>query len=246
MSAPTPFTLDSYLGIVATLRQRGYDVVDYENVEPARPHLILRHDVDMSLERAVEMAAAEAGAGLRATYFVLVDTGFYNVASRAGRAALAALVGFGQAVGLHLDAAGLEDDATALEAKAAFECGVLENLLGRAVATISFHRPVPALQNLARPVAGRRHAYQPRFFTEMGYCSDSQGRFRFHAPLDHPAVAAGTALQLLIHPIWWVGTGQGNPVGALDALRREQDERFAAYLAENCLPYRLARSGAAG
>ncbi|MBT3172708.1 MAG: hypothetical protein HN333_14900, partial [Rhodospirillaceae bacterium] len=77
-------------------------------------------------------------------------------------------------------------------------------MLGRSVPMISFHRPAPALQGREGRIAGRMHAYEPRFFREIGYCSDSRGAWRHGHPLDHAAVVKGKALQLLIHPLWWI------------------------------------------
>ena len=61
------------------------------------------------------------------------------------------------------------------------------------VTMVSFHRPAPELLGHAAPLGGRAHAYQPRFFSDMGYCSDSRGRWGHGHPLEHPAVAEGRA-----------------------------------------------------
>ncbi len=94
----------------------------------------------------------------------------------------------------------------------------------------------------SEPLAGRLHGYQPRFFTNMGYCSDSEGRFRFHHPLEHPAVQAGFGLQLVIHPIWWCAGEEDGPLAKLERFLSERAQTVADEMAANCRPYAEART----
>lgn len=238
------FTEAGYAALLRAFGERGYAAVGYEAAEPDSRHLILRHDLDMSLAAAEPIAALEAEAGVRAHYFVLLRTEMYNPFSAAARATLERLRSFGHEIGLHLDASLYGNDADALEKAAAWECRALEDAAGAPVRFVSFHRPAAALLGLARPVAGRRHTYEPRFFEDMGYCSDSRGGWHHGAPLEHPAVAAGRALQLLTHPIWWVRSVAGDPVATLDRFRAERDRVLARALSANCDPYRAARGAA--
>ena len=66
-----------------------------------RGDLLLRHDVDLSLDAALRMAELEAEAGATATYFLMTESVFYNLASREGTAALDRLRALGHRVGLH-------------------------------------------------------------------------------------------------------------------------------------------------
>lgn len=235
-----------YAALLAELVSRGYRAVRFAEFDAAAGgrQLILRHDVDMCLARAATLARIEAQAGLRAAYYVLLGSELYNPAGRHGRAALAEIAAQGHEIGLHFDAA-VHFDApeTAagdqLNAAVAAEAGVLAALTGRPVTSMSFHRPLPAFQGRPGRIAGLIHAYQPEFFSDIAYVSDSQGSWRFGHPLDHPALAEGRPLQLLTHPVWWVGTRPGaGPGAALDALVGERDALFRRELARNCAPYR--------
>lgn len=227
------FTLESYGEILRSFSDRGYTAADFHIVDPAKRQLILRHDIDMSIAAALPMAEAEAALNMRAVYFVLVRTEFYNPWSEQGQAALQAIAGLGHEIGLHFDATIYGDDPDSLETAAAAECAVLEAIMETPVQTISFHRPVQSLQGLAGNLAGRRHAYEPRFFAEMGYCSDSRGGWFHGAPLDHPAVGEGRAIQVLTHPIWWTG-GAVEPVERLDRFLEERKVILDHELARNC------------
>ena len=231
------FTLAGYAALLAAFRGRGYEVRGYDSADPAGRHLILRHDLDMSIEAALPIAAIEGQAGVKATYFVLLRSEMYNVQAPASMRALAAIGDHGHDIGLHLDASLYADQETALQRAAEAECAALEQILGQPVAMISFHRPASRLKGYAGRLAGRRHAYEPRFFSEMGYCSDSRGAWHHGHPLDHPAVAAGRALQLLTHPIWWQD-GTGSTVQEkLDRFAHGRYLMLRAELGRNCEAY---------
>lgn len=191
--------------------------------------MYLRHDIDLSLELAVEMAEVEAELGVQSTYFVLVSTDIYNPASSRSRRLLSTIIDNGHEIGLHFDATqtGNED----LDRSAERECDILAKLTGRSVETISFHRPARELLGSNKRLAGRRHTYEPEFFSKIAYISDSNGGWHHGHPLDHPAIGARTAIQLLTHPIWWTGGEVRDTVplvrGFATALQKGLDDAIA-------------------
>ena len=231
------FTPAAYRDLVESLLARGYSVRDYADADPGQRHLILRHDIDMSLDAALPIAEIERALGLKAHYFVLVRTEMYNVFSAGARDMLRRLGGLGHAIGLHLDASLYGNDAAQLQQAAKQECAVLEAATERPVYMVSFHRPARTLLGYADLLAGRLHAYQPRFFSEMGYCSDSRGEWGHGHPLGHQAVREGRALQLLTHPIWWVAEG-GSPADKLAQFLAGRYLELAQALADNSDVYR--------
>lgn len=235
------FTRDGYRSLVAGLLERGYRAVGYDSVAPDERHLILRHDLDMSIDAAVAIAEIEADLGLGAHYFVLLRTEMYNPWSDQARRQLDRIASLGHEIGLHLDASLYPDDVGTLDRAAAEECDVLAALTGRPVEMVSFHRPSAALLGRPEDIAGRSHSYQPRYFHDIGYCSDSRGAWHHGHPMDHVAIADGRALQLLTHPIWWDRDSALDPVTALDGFRAERDTVLMHALADNCEPYRAAR-----
>jgi hypothetical protein len=239
MNLGTGMSLESYCDLVRALGSESYTVADFESFDPEKRHLLLRHDVDLSLSRAVEMAEAEAAIGVTSSYFVLLNTEMYNAHSASGRRALRRLTDLGHRIGLHLDHNGVADgDLAALDGVAKRECEALEDLVGSAVRAITFHRPAKWLLGLSVDIAGRRQGYHPRFFGPDRYCSDSEGRFRFHVPLEHPAVKDGRALHLATHPIWWCASNQEGPIDKLRRFRAEHAATFDNELAANCKPAR--------
>ena len=232
----TEFSVEGYSGLLKALLDRNYRAVSFHEADPAQRHLVLRHDIDMTIEAALRVAKAEAALGCRATYLVLLRSELYNVFTRSSRDGLAVLIEMGHEVGLHFDASLYAGDEATLDAAATRECGILESLIEKPVTVVSFHRPAQALLRRAQPIGGRLHTYMPKFFSEMGYCSDSQGEWRHGPPLQHKAVAEGHALQLLTHPIWWVTEGR-TPVEKLQRFLDARSKTLSDELAANSQPF---------
>lgn len=201
----TGFVLDDYRLLISAFMSLGYAPRRLQDLRPNEPDLYLRHDIDLSLELAVEIARVEADLSVFSTFFVLVSTDIYNPSSARSRHLLSEIIDCGHEIGLHFDATQSEHDD--LDRAADKECDILSSLTGRPVESISFHRPAPELLNSSKRLAGRRHTYEPDFFSKVAYISDSNGGWHHGHPLDHPAVQARTAIQLLTHPIWWAGGG---------------------------------------
>lgn len=236
MTDTDDFTEAGYRALLQALAMRGYETRGYDAANPARRHLILRHDLDMSLQAAEPIAEVERDLDIAAHYFVLLRTEMYNPFSTAAQATIAHIRACGHEIGLHLDASLYDNDLKALDRAADWECRALEDVTGAEVRFISLHRPARVLLGLAKRLAGRRHAYEPRFFEEMGYCSDSRGNWHYGHPLDHEAVKAGRALQLLTHPIWW--PPRPAPVQRrLNSFVSERNALLRSELGRNCESY---------
>lgn len=231
------FTLPSYMELIDSLVARGYRVCDYPAAYPEARDLILRHDVDFDLEAAVTLARAEASRGWRSTYFILTRSEFYNPNSPRSRDALRILGDLGHEVGLHFDAALYRDDSVVLAGAAGDEAAALSGWAGARVRTFSLHRPNPALLVGDFAVPGLINAYAPRFFREMGYCSDSRGAWRFGRPEGNAAVREGRGLQLLTHPIWWTSDRGPQPSPKVAAFLARRARLLSDEAAAHCLAY---------
>ncbi|MEE9433199.1 MAG: hypothetical protein V3V15_03055 [Sphingorhabdus sp.] len=141
-----------------------------------------------------------------------------------------------QRIGLHLDVS-LYPKTFSLDHAARSECGILKELSGCQVDAVSFHRPVPELQGVEGELAGLPHAYEPRFFNNIEYCSDSQGRFYHGSPFDRDAFRKKRPMQLLTHPIWWMREDEFEPLDALFEVEQERRDAIRNNLGANCKPF---------
>jgi hypothetical protein len=204
------FSLDHYREILSAARGSGYRFAHFDR-SPRRGDLLLRHDVDLSLDAALRMAQLEAEEDASATYFLMTESVFYNLASSEGVAALARLRELGHRVGLH----------------AVYPSAVLDERFDPVVA---WHNPDPAY--MTEPVAGIVNVMQEGYFDPPTYRSDSNQRWRSGCPHEELRAGAFPWLQLLTHPEIWVypGSTMGQTMRAmLDAER----ERRLAQLAED-------------
>lgn len=213
------FTHRWYRQFLQRLQSSGYEFRSFsDTLGPG--DVVLRHDVDLSVDAAVEMARIEADMGVESTYCFLLTSPLYNLLEADNRAAIAEIQSLGHDVALHFSTHLYWDEeeppATInLERKVQQERSVFETVAPDSE-TVSFHRPPEWV--LDREFTGFRSTYAPEFFSDIGYVADSSQRWR----REPPAVSElPETLQLLTHPGLWAETD-----GAFD--RRVQEAIAAA------------------
>lgn len=236
------FSWAGYRALIHAFLARGYEVRRFCEMDSSQRHVVLRHDIDFSLNAAVDIGRIEAEMGVQAHYYVLLSTEFYNLCSPEEGNRLTALMEMGHDVGLHFDASRYEPNLAALEKAVEKECDILQSIIGRQVSSVSFHRPSQTLLGLENRLAGRQHAYQPQFFSDIAYVADSRGLFRYGHPLDHEAFKSTQAMQLLTHPIWWPETEVENKMSLLDGVLVARKDLLVSEAIANCQPYAVHRS----
>lgn len=181
------FDLAHYSEIVTAARAGGYRFARFEGA-PAAGSVILRHDVDLSLDAAVRMAEVEHDAGASATYFLMTESVFYNLDSSEGVAAIDRLRDLGHRVALHAVYPNAPEDE-------------------RFDPVIAWHNPDPAY--MRAPLAdGRINVMQEPWFDPTTYRSDSNQHWRSGCPHDDLRAGAFPWLQLLTHPEIWAYAGE--------------------------------------
>ncbi len=199
------FTISNYSRLLA-LAKSTFKFVRFEDfIESEGPVIFWRHDVDVSVHRALILAQIEAKEKVRATYFVQLSSHFYSVFEEDIKRLLKQIEGLGHDIGLHFNPMSYEIRSEAdLERYLYFERSVLENLLSTKVTIFSFHVPtVGTADFLQRQYAGMLNIYSPEFREKFRYCSDSNGYWR-HEPLeDVLRETTGGRLQVLTHPEYW-------------------------------------------
>jgi hypothetical protein len=204
------FSLEHYGGLMDAAKAGGYRFAFFD-AEPESGDLLLRHDVDLSLEAAVRLAELEAEAGVAATYFLMTQSVFYNLASPEGLRALNRLRELGHGVGLHAVWPGAELDE-------------------RFDPVVAWHNPNH--DYMSEPLEGVVNVMQPPFFDPDHYRSDSNQRWRHGCPHGELARGEFAWLQLLTHPEIWVYPGS-TMRETMNAMLDAERERRLALLAED-------------
>jgi hypothetical protein len=198
-----------YRELLEAAQTGGYRWAGFDRL-PEPGDVFLRHDVDLSLEAALEMGRVEHELGVRATYCLMTESVFYNLDSPVGLQTQRQLRLWGHAVGLH----------------AVYPRAELD---GRFDNVIAWHNPDPAY--MREPVVGAVNVLEAPYFTQGRYRSDSNAHWREGCPHDELRTGALEWLQLLVHPEIWVyeGVTMGETMRSmLDAKRGQWLEALAA------------------
>lgn len=181
------FSLAHYRELLEAARSGGYRFAGFDRA-PEPGDLILRHDVDLSLEAALTLAEVEAEAGASATWFLMTRSNFYNLDSAHGERAIARLRQLGGRIAHHAvwPQAGTADE--------------------RFEPIVAWHNPEPVY--MSTPIEGLVNVMASPWFDPEHYRSDSNQRWRSGCP--HEGLASGSFewLQLLTHPEIWVFEGR--------------------------------------
>jgi hypothetical protein len=204
------FELTHYAEILAAAKAGGYRFRFFEE-SPEGGDVFLRHDVDLSLDAALRMAELEAEQDVRATYFLMTQSVFYNLASSEGVEAVARLRDLGHAVGLHAVHPNLD----------------LDERFDRVVA---WHNPSPEYMTASIP--GAVNVYADPYFDPATYRSDSNQRWRSGCPHEELRSGGFPWLQLLTHPEIWAYSGATMGV-TMRAMLDAERERRLVQLAED-------------
>jgi hypothetical protein len=198
------FDLGHYRELLDSIRAGGYRYAGFD--EPPRPGVvILRHDVDLSLAAAVELAEVEAEAGARSTWFLMTRSVFYNLASSEGEQAVARLRELGHRVAHH----------------AVWPNADLDERFDPVVA---WHNPDP--EYMTAPIDRATNVMSEPWFDPAHYRSDSNQQWRHGCPHEQLARGEFDWLQLLVHPEIWVFEGATMGETMRSFLRADADSRL--------------------
>jgi hypothetical protein len=212
-SDPKPFD-DSFdygtlWGLLARLTQshRVATFADCLERLPPDPFVILRHDVDYSLYSALTLAREEAARGIRATYFLLVNSAYYNLLSPSHAHVPGELIALGHHVGLHYDVNFFRPFPEARwEQLLDTQVRLLEELCGSRVSAIAMHQPALNGDDPFRGSTRYLNASSDRFVKDTSYLSDSCRAWRDATWRLLRGDTLPPRLQLGLHPINWAPT----------------------------------------
>ena len=249
MDNAAAFTYGRYRKLLQEFADRGYAFVPFSDAQDllARRSMfvLIRHDVDFDLDKALRMARLEARCGVSATYFFMVRTEHYNVLSRDGSQVVSGILDLGHHLGLHFDRAAYPDgaDVRFLASACATEARILGEWFGRRISIVSYHRPDRIVLSGEPAVsAPLQHTYMPLYIREISYYSDSRGEWKFGDPTASGAFEQGRPMHVLVHPIWW-DEHQGPPQRALADFVARRTEALEASVELNCSVYHPGRRG---
>lgn len=232
------FTYESYEELIQLLTKSEYHITDYQNYMTYEKCVILRHDVDNSLEKAVELAAFENHLKVHSTYFVLLATDLYNVSSVNSTKHLKKILSYGHEIGLHFDEIKyLSDEMTTkneqqiLERAIEKEAEILSQLINVPITCVSMHRPSEKTLKMNLTPQNIINSYSDTFFQDFKYMSDSRRYWR--EPVK-TVITSGIypRLHILTHPFWYHEQEKSLQETVLQYVNLANKDRYKS-LAEN-------------
>lgn len=182
------------------------DVTKIINHNNHKPYVLLRHDVDLDLDRALKMALIERELNVKSCYMIMTNSPFYLLDDNRSKAVIREMIASGHEIGLHFDFADSshrnnEVEIKQIKSEIDTSCAKLENVTCSKISSISFHRPLQHFLRGPFYIDGIINAYSAELM--KWYLSDSKGNWREGNPLSSLENPKDKILQLLIHPIWW-------------------------------------------
>jgi len=203
------FSLEGYRQLLTAFMDEGYTFCGYEEIDSRlkerRPFVVLRHDIDISLRPALEIARAEYEQGVQAVYFVLLRSPFYNALSQANLEIMSQIRGYGHQIATHVDLTLYDNDC----AKALTEIELFARCFPDInTELLTLHSPYELHRIPVNDIPELDKVYGSAVRGEVAYISDSTGRWRYGQPLESEAFKARKPIQLLTHPVWWIQEGE--------------------------------------
>lgn len=179
-------------------------IKDYKN---HRAGLILRHDVDFSLDLAFEFSRIEKRNSIVSTYYILLTSDLYNPLSITSQKIINTMINEGFEIGLHFDPTAYGDISDEeLKMKFFDEIRILEKAFNFKVESYSLHNP--SIHGKYPNYDGIINAYNPDIFSDKCYISDSMFSFRGKDPIEFIKKSENQRIQFLTHPGQYFNEGK--------------------------------------
>lgn len=228
------FNINKYLELIKCLLKAGLKPSTNWNKKTTVNTLLLRHDVDFSIDCAHQIAKHESKLKVYSTFFFMLTSNMYNILSAHNQKLVKEIANMGHKVSIHFDPTVYQSLDNFI-----YEKNIFENLINIKVDIASIHRPGRFLNNNNVTLSGVPHTYQDIYFKKMKYISDSGGRDVSTLIFEYLKGSREYGLHLLIHPIWWVDRPVkfSNPTKCLNAWRTQYFEFITSEIKNNCKTY---------
>lgn len=226
------FSYDDYKEIIRIIQATGRHC-NYAEALHKDKFVIMRHDVEYSVDRAYRLAKVEQSMDFISTYFFQWTNNTYNILSRKNMDMIKDMHERGQHIGLHFALNGMTD-MQQIRRRIQKEMEILSEMFGFEVTEFSVHRPSKDVLRENIKLDGILNAYQDDFFTfadrideetplQVKYMSDANHIWRYGYP-DEKNITSYDKVQILTHPFAWSKKGCGNFDNYRDLLQEKYIE----------------------
>lgn len=227
-----PFSYAEYRNILQSLSEQ-FDIIDYGDIdEKTESFCVIRHDIEFSVERALEMAKLESEMNVKTSYFFQINNNTYNPFSSKNLAIIHDIAKLGHKIGIHFTPSSSKEKI--VRSEFFMMKRIFEDLTKISVDRFSFHRPNLNSEVLSENINidGIINVYSNLFFEyfddkipedpEIKYISDSNHQWKYGHPLDSMN-SSWRKIHILIHPFSWSSSGGNNYENYLNLLKEKND-----------------------
>ena len=215
------FNYAEYKNII-TLVKENLPIMDFSEVNnKVNTFCVLRHDIEFSIDRALQMARIEhEDLNVHSTYTVQLRNNTYNALSQKNIEAIQEIESMGHYIGLHQNPPQMSDDE--LVDYITKDIETLEHYYGFSVVRFAFHRcgSNPGILERYVEVPGKINCYAKEFFhyfsgdkpeeIRVHYLADSNHDWKYGHPFNIDYWDLPQKMQLLTHPYSWTEEGYEN------------------------------------
>ena len=230
------FNYAEYRNII-TLVKQNLPIMDFSEVnDEVNAFCVLRHDIEFSIDRALQMARIEhEDLNVHSTYTVQLRNNTYNALSQKNIEAIQEIESMGHYIGLHQNPPQMSDDELADYITKDIE--TLEHYYGFSVDRFAFHRcgSNPGILERYVEVPDKINCYAKEFFhyfsgdkpedIRVHYLADSNHDWKYGHPLYVDYWDLPQKMQLLTHPYSWTEEGYEN-ISNFTKLIKERNEEL--------------------
>lgn len=181
-------SFDAYRCILRDIKSTG-KYCDYVDVisEDRDLFLVLRHDIEFSIDRAFNLSKIEAEEGISSSYFVQITNNAYNAFSEKNIKALQQMHEAGHHIGLHYHRSGITD-INEIKEDIQYQAKILGKMCAVPIDRFSFHRPLKEHLAADIKIDGLINTYGKQFFCltdnpaaplRVKYIADSNHQWKY-------------------------------------------------------------------
>jgi hypothetical protein len=212
------FSYNEYKNIINLVGQH-LNFVDFADVDKNTDNFcILRHDIEYSIDRALDMARFEADElGVTSTYCVQLRSNIYNAISNKNIDVMTEIKSLGHKIALHINPPLM--DISDVREYISNDIKTLERHYEFEIDRFSFHIPKKEYLKPYIQIDNKINCYDRLFFhyfdekkpkkLKVIYLADSNHQWKYGHPLDFD-FSKMKKLQLLTHPYSWTRNGFDN------------------------------------
>lgn len=228
---------ENYRKILRAIKKTG-KCMGYHEAKKEDSFLILRHDIEFSIDRAYKMALIEQEEEIESTFFLQITNNAYNAFSSKNIELIHRMIKCGHKIGLHYHLTN-NIEKEFLEKDIQKQMSILSSMLNYKIDMFSIHRPTEESQYYLLEIEGIINAYGKDFFShtvdltgkeklKVKYIADSKHQWNYGYP-EEKEFLKYPKIQLLIHPYSWSECGEDALNTFNDLINEKEDELLKTF-----------------